>query len=278
MTRLETHGIIASYLLPYLPSQPAGVGFSPARNGSGPDNMKDAASDFNTFLHVFFSEMFPQFSMHAIHFAGESFGGHWVPEFVERISKHQQVDVPGTTRIRFNSILLFDPVISYMGSADLAAYDHFCSQDSRVRFNETACRAMEETMPECDYLHRACLDTYDVNICRTAFTYCAEIHGKWFNEYGPNQPDPYNDRFICKPGAFACGNFDISFVEYLNQPTVLNSLGFKGLRYTPFSAALNRVWGESGAMIVPTTRAVSYILNDTPVKVLVINGNNDILV
>ena len=241
--------------------------------------MEDAANDMNTFLRIFFSEMFPRFSTNPLHFAGESFGGHWVPSFVTHISQRQQLGVPGTFNGTFDSVILLDAVISYMTSGDGASYDHFCSPTSRVKFNQTACQAMERTTPECDYLAGQCVATYNVNICKAAFEYCANVHAKWYNEYGPDQPDPYNDRYVCIDDAFACGHFDMRFVDYLNRADVQKGLGFDGtFKYKVFNAEINRSWGMRAAIAVPTTREVSYILDDTRTKVLVVNGNNDIIV
>jgi len=239
--------------------------------------MEDAAKDMNTFLRVFFDEMFPQFSANPLHFAGESFGGHWVPSFVTHMAKRQELGVPGTFSKKFDSVVLLDPVISFMTSADGAVYDHFCSPESNVKFNETACEAMEKTSPECDYLDRQCVDTYDFNICKAAFDYCGSVHAQGFYyDDGPGMPDPYDDRNVCIPDKFACGHFDMGFVEYLNTPKVQRELGFRDFEYKVFTAALNRAWGWQIA--VPTTRQMSYILDHTPTKALVVNGNRDALV
>jgi carboxypeptidase C (cathepsin A) len=241
--------------------------------------MEDAGNDINAFLRIFFNDMFPQFSTNTVHFVGESIGGHWVPNFVTHISKRQQLNVPGTFNGAVGSIILLNAVISQTTSGDGASYDHFCSPESRIKFNQTACQAMEETTPECDYLSRQCVDTYDANICRAAFSFCANVHARWYNEYGPGQPDPYNDRFVCDPEAFACGNFDMSFVDYLNTVDVKKGLGLApAFKYKVYNSTINRIWGERAPMAVPTTRELSFILDQTPTRVLVINGNNDVVV
>lgn len=241
--------------------------------------MEDAASDMNAFLRIFFTEMFPQFSTNPLHIAGESFGGHWVPSFVSHIGKRQQLGVPATFNGTIESVILLDAVVFYMTSGPGATYDHFCSPESIVKLNQTACCAMGETAPKCDYLSRQCVDTYDVDICKSAFEFCSNVHARWYNDYGPNLPDPYDDRYVCDPEAFACGNFDMRFVEYLNVEEVKRGLGIDvEFEYRVFNAAINRAWGERAAMAVPTTREVSYILDETATKVLVVNGNNDIIV
>lgn len=138
---------------------------------------------------------------------------------------------------------------------------------------------MEETQPECDYLSQKCVETYDEYICKAAFGYCGGVHARWFNEYGPDMPDPYDDRFVCDLEAFACGNFDTRFVEYLNREEVKRGLGVDAeVEYRVFNATVNRAWGEKAVMAVPTTREVGWILEETGTRVLVLNGNNDAVV
>lgn len=65
----------------------------------------------------------------------------------------------------------------------------------------------------------------------------------------------------------------------MNRADIQEGLGFDGnLKYKVFNAEINRAYGMRAAIVLPTTREVSYILDGTPTKVLVVNGNNDIIV
>lgn len=92
-------------------------------------------------------------------------------------------------------------------------------------------------------------------------------------------PDPYNDRYVCDIDASACGNLDMRFSEYLNTVEVKKGLGIDlGEEYKVFNAAVNRAWWDRAAIAVPSAREVSYILDETPTRVLMVNGDNDIIV
>ncbi|KAK4449805.1 Alpha/Beta hydrolase protein, partial [Podospora aff. communis PSN243] len=249
---------------------PAGVGFSHTTRPPSSASMPSAASDINTLLTTFFTTMFPHLATNPLHLVGESIGGHWVPHFASHIHTTHPI----------TSIILLNGVVSQTHSGDGALYDHFCDPErSNVLFNHTACTAMAETQIECDFLSDQCVETYDEFICRAAFGYCGGQHGRWYNEYGPGMPDPYDDRFVCREGEFACGNFDMGFVEYLNRREVKRALRVdEGVEYRVFNATVNRAWGEKAVMAVPTTREVSWILEETEMWVLVVNGNNDAVV
>ena len=65
----------------------------------------------------------------------------------------------------------------------------------------------------------------------------------------------------------------------MNRADIQKGLGFDdNFKYKVFNAEINRACGMRAAIVLPTTREVSYILDGTPTKVLVVNGNNDIIV
>lgn len=262
-------------------SQPAGVGFS-SINGStrgGPDNIPEAVEDFNTFLLAFFTEIFPQFSANPFHIVGESFGGTYVPSFVHYISMRQQLGVPGIFETPIQSITLVDAVVDYMGSGPLGEYDHMCQFDKngknklKLGFNETTCRTIELAVPECQRLNSQCIETYNLNICEAAFAFCwtfidlIEDGGRVL----------YDDRALCR-GAYPLCGLDGNFSEYLNRPHFQKALGLEQWNFEPLNWDLNGRWALSKHLYVPTTREMTWILDESPIRVLVINGNNDIIV
>lgn len=66
--------------------------------------------------------------------------------------------------------------------------------------------------------------------------------------------------------------------SYLNQPFVQERLGFKGHPFVPVSFPVNTLWTEYGDPFISRIPEVSYILDHFNVKILVMNGNNDISV
>lgn len=66
--------------------QPVGVGFSYNNNTKKVDNTRDAANHFVNFLANFFANN-PKLGLqnNPLYLAGESYAGHWIPAFAEKI-------------------------------------------------------------------------------------------------------------------------------------------------------------------------------------------------
>ncbi|KAK0636962.1 Alpha/Beta hydrolase protein [Bombardia bombarda] len=268
--------------------QPAGVGFSTIRNGStgGPDNILETSADFDRFLAIFFQDVFPEYSTHDLHIAGESFGGKYVPGITHYISQRQQMGAD-VMPVPIRSIILVDAVIDMLTSGVLGYYDHFCAVGDDGKplkengFNETACSALEEATPECERLVASCRDTYDPNICEAASAFCNERLGNWhYWDVYKGGRDPYDDRKKCvKPPLCEAFTGEGSYSSYLNRTDVKEALGFrKDFEFTGINEDINTRWEKSKDMHVPSTREVSFILDKTPTRLLVINGNNDPIV
>lgn len=210
---------------------------------------------------------------------GESYGGKYIPAFVYDISTRQKLGVPGVFNTPIQSITLVDAVIDYMGSGPLGEYDHMCQFDKdgnnklKLGFNETTCRTIEVAVPECQRLNSQCIETYDGYICEAAFMYCWEIID--LVQYSGRVI--YDDRVLCKGEIPLCG-LGGNFSDYLNRPHFQRALGLQGWNFVPLNWDLNVRWGLSKELYKPTTREMTWILDESPIRVLVINGNNDIIV
>lgn len=55
------------------------------------------------------------------------------------------------------------------------------------------------------------------------------------------------------------------------------ALGFENLNFSSINYNINARFAENGDMAMPTTREVSFILDETETDVLPLNGNNDIV-
>ncbi|KAI0170965.1 Alpha/Beta hydrolase protein [Pestalotiopsis sp. NC0098] len=261
--------------------QPAGVGFSSINESThgGPDTVEEAAEDFNEFLKTFFEDAFPRFSDNPFHIVGESFGGTYVPAFAQHITSLQKMGAPGVFKISIQSITLVDAVVDYMGSGPLGEYDHMCRVDENGKnklelgFNETTCRTIELAVPECQRLNNFCIETYDLNICESAFVFCWKL----IDLIEDGNRVMYDDRILCKGEYPLCG-VDGNFTEYMNRPHFQRALGLENWSFTSFNWDLNDRWALSKNLYMPTTREMIWILDETPIRVLVINGNNDIIV
>ena len=251
----------------------------------GPDNEAEAARDFDRFLSIFFTDVFPQFSHQPFHIAGESFGGTYVPGFVHFIDRRQQMGASDVFRTKIDSVILVDAVIDIIGSGALGQYDHMCrfgadgDNEIPLGYNRTTCRAIETAVPECDRLNRYCLDTYDGHICRAAYEFCAD-HIEQFIYEGPLSRNPEDDRVSCggddDPLCGLGGGID----AYLNSPRVQDALDLptRPWNFSVVNWDTNTRWEQSNEMYLPTTRELRYILDETDTRVLMLNGNNDIIV
>jgi cathepsin A (carboxypeptidase C) len=54
-------------------------------------------------------------------------------------------------------------------------------------------------------------------------------------------------------------------------------LGFQNFSFELIDFDTNRRWAEDGSLYLPTTRELNWILDQTDIKVLFFNGNNDII-
>ncbi|KAF4986783.1 hypothetical protein FDECE_15773 [Fusarium decemcellulare] len=200
--------------------QPIGVGFSRTHN---PDlwtrDLQEGGMDFDKFLDGFL-DIFPEFHGRPIHFAGESFGGKYVPVY------------SAMTRRKFASIILVDPLIDLYNTI-MGLYDHFCvgnAAGDAVRppryMNDTACELMEELSVNCEKMGQVCRDTYDENLCAGAVAACEPVGEEYMREVVPGGRHPYDDRLTCKEPPL-CGNLGMERVStYLNRDEVQKALGF----------------------------------------------------
>ncbi len=247
----------------------------------GPDNELEASQDFDKFLSTFFTDIFPEFSHQPFHLSGESFAGTYIPGFVNYIDKRQQSGAHDVFKTKIDSVVLVDAVIDLLGSGPLGQYDHMCQFDKdgnnklEFGYNQTTCREIEKAVPECESLDGHCIETYDGNICSAAYSFCQDHIEKFILE-GPLSRNPQDDRGLCDGSLPLCGL--LQFDKYLNSPRVQEALGLEDWNYSAINFDINSRWQESNEIFMPTTRELKYILDETTTRVLVLNGNNDIIV
>ncbi|KAK8050123.1 hypothetical protein PG994_011853 [Apiospora phragmitis] len=242
--------------------QPAGVGFSSMNGGTegGPDNIAEASEDFDKFLSTFFANIFPQYSHLPFHITGESFGGVYVPFFVNHISKRQKLGVPGVFQTPIASIVLVDAVIDMASSSYIGMYDHMCKfgQDGKNKlklgFNEITCRAVEKAVPRCASLGYQCVETYNLDLCREADAFCNEDIGVYLDVRVGGRV-PYDDRVLRENGTLPMCGADL-YADYMNQPHLQAALGLEDWNFTSVNMDLNMRWEASGGYLhtlYPTT-------------------------
>ncbi|KAL2209891.1 carboxypeptidase Y [Sarocladium strictum] len=266
--------------------QPAGVGFSHVDDRDDiPVTLYDGAQDLHTFLSTFTSQIFPEIADRALHITGESMAGHYVTAYTKHIisRQHESRYGSGLAPLNIKSAVIVDGYID--GSAQSSGYyDFFCTDwrgDGRESplMNDTACDEMEAAVPQCERLGSQCRATYDQDLCQLAFAWCEEHVGKFFHaDVKPGGWNPYDNRESCIEPPL-CFDLDEGVTErFLNQEWVQDRLGFSNVSFSLIDFDVGERWVGSGKLFLPVTRELSWLLDETDLGVLVINGNNDIIV
>ncbi|KAI1176037.1 alpha/beta-hydrolase [Nemania sp. FL0916] len=281
--------------------QPAGTGMSTAEGDSSPTTLAAASVDFSVFLSEFVAR-FPQYFDSGFYVAGESFGGRYVPRYVADIVSAQQQQQQRTQKekrqgkiinndedddddsnaalpVKIDGIILVDAYIDGI-SRVLGYYEMFCTDEyqDRLRFNETACSSIAAATPRAEYLLNVCQETYEFQDCLAAVLYASANIEIYFQEViETGKYSPYDLRLPCDLPNLSCIPPNEFYSEtHLNRPEVQKLLGFDPPhRYRAVNMSLNFAWAGQPEMQIPTTRNVSWLLDEGDVRILVFNGDYD---
>ncbi|EPY51462.1 vacuolar carboxypeptidase Y [Schizosaccharomyces cryophilus OY26] len=213
--------------------QPIGAGFS---NGDGSvlDTIT-AGKDVYAFLSLFFAK-FPQYSHLPFHITGESYAGHYIPQFAKEILEHNQGanDFVATGYEHQKSYInlkgvaigngLTDPLIQYYYYGKMA-----CENSYGPIMPQEQCDRITNAYGTCSKLITACYQTGFTPICIGASLYCNNAMMGPFQQTGLNV---YDIREKCHDPENMCYSETGAIEEYLNQEDVVEALGveqgFKG--------------------------------------------------
>ena len=172
--------------------QPAGVGLSTLKPGARlPNTDSDGAPDFQTLLNVFFGDIFPEKAHLPIHFAVESYGGHYGPMYLKHILDARSWDSSEAFWGNITSMILIDAVLDFAGY-NVGVYELLCSDYRGQLLNDTACEGMRLALPECERLGESCQLMYDGMECLASAAYCERIHLPYFEQIDAGLRNPYN--------------------------------------------------------------------------------------
>ncbi|UNI22764.1 hypothetical protein JDV02_008624 [Purpureocillium takamizusanense] len=266
--------------------QPAGTGLSMVSDEEHlPTGDEDAAEDFQTFLNIFFTELFPEWAHLPIHFAAESYGGHYAPTYVKHILESRRLGSKNAFRGNITSMIIVNGLVDLPATA-LGAYELLCESDrGKGIVNETACDAMREIYPECWRQRQVCIATDDPILCYGAATYCQ----KWQPFYDQSGYDLYDIRHKCADPTCA-DPVQGNITQYLRQPGTLSALGLPpsfmfldanwvlGGRY--WSAGYSEGYSYYRSMLADIARVLDDDAHktqqaDDAIRLLVLNGNDD---
>jgi len=294
--------------------QPAGTGFSTAAGNSAPISLAEATVDFSVFVGEFV-ERFPAYFTHGFYVAGESFGGRFVPRYVsDIISRQQQLrgeEEDDALPVRIDGIILVDAFIDGV-SPFIGHHELFCTDEYQdiLRFNATACESIGKAIPRAEYLLSVCQDTQDPVDCGEVTQYVmsniyvfleeAEATGNYTrydctsclmllirilllsiflrnDRVSANSSGMSTVREPCELKDMFCIPPMQLFPEpHLNRPDIQKLLGFDAPReYRSVNFSLNEIWSQQPEITIPTTRNVSWLLDEGDIRILAFSGVYD---
>lgn len=246
--------------------QPVNVGYS--YSSKGVFNTVAAGKDVYSFLQLFFKQ-FPEYnSGQTFHIAGESYAGHYIPDFASEILSHPKEE---------GRIFNLDSVLIGNGLTDpLNQYPHYrpmaCGDGGEPAvLGPDECQAMDDSLGRCLGLIESCYDTESVWTCVPAAIYCNNAELAPFQQTGKNV---YDVRKECK-GNLCYDDMQYS-EEYLNLDYVKRALGAEVDNYESCNFDINRNFLFAGDWMKPFVKGVTNILNQG-LPVLVYAGDKDFI-
>ncbi|KAL6946796.1 carboxypeptidase C [Hanseniaspora vineae] len=247
--------------------QPVNVGYSYSSNSVS--STVSAGKDVYAFLELFFQK-FPQFLQNEFHIAGESYAGHYIPQFAKEIL----VDHPDRS-FELQSVMigngLTDPLNQYPYYHDMA-----CGINSGYEsvLSEDECDNMLDTLPRCLSLIEACYSTESVWTCVPASLYCNNA------QMGPYQRTGLNVYDIRKPCVGELCYEDMKYIdEYLNQDYVKKAVGADEdiEQYQSCNMEINQNFLFQGDWMKPIFKKDFQTLLDLELPVLIYAGDKDFI-
>ncbi|KAJ7885385.1 serine carboxypeptidase [Mycena leptocephala] len=257
--------------------QPVGVGFSYAEYCETVETTEEAAKDIAAFLAIFFESM-DGLRGRALHIAGESYGGRYVPLFAAEVyDQNRRLVQLGITPLNLISALIgngcsdtYHTITSY--------YDMQCSTFAGAPIQSiSVCSQMKQALPHCQRaLQTHCEDTFDIINCRAAQSFCGDMLEAPFHLTGKSV---YDMRTECIGEVMdtLCYPATIQIANYLNLPATRATLGVDPL-YPNISLvgwAVNAAFSASGDVHKTSTLHIAALL-DHGVRVLIYAGTYDL--
>ncbi|KAJ7348936.1 serine carboxypeptidase [Mycena albidolilacea] len=257
--------------------QPVGVAFSYAEFGETVGTTEEAAKDIAAFLAIFFDSM-DGLKGRALHIAGESYGGRYVPLFAAEVyDQNRYLVQQGMAPLNLVSAIIGN------GCSDIyhtitSYYDMQCSTSAGPPIQSiSACTQMKSALPRCQRaLQRHCEDTFDMINCPAAQSFCADMLHAPFLLTGKSLYDMRTE-CIGEVTDTLCYPATKQIADYLNLPSTRLTLGIDP-SYPNISMvgwAVNAAFSASGDVYKSSTLHIAALL-DHGVRVLVYAGKYDL--
>lgn len=137
--------------------QPAGTGFSSvAEGGRLPSSDDDSAVDFQSFLNIFFRDVFPDKAKLPLYLAGESYAGHFTSTYTKHIIDARTAKSTDAYWGEIAGLINVNAVLDWT-AVGIGSYELLCS-DYRGRnfLDPEECEHMRLSIPELVRLGQEC--------------------------------------------------------------------------------------------------------------------------
>jgi cathepsin A (carboxypeptidase C) len=243
--------------------QPVNVGYS--YSGSSVSDTVAAGKDVYALLSLFFKQ-FPEYAKQDFHIAGESYAGHYIPVFASEILSHKN------RNINLKSVLIGN------GLTDgLTQYEYYrpmaCGDGGYPAvLDEASCQSMDNALPRCLSMIKACYDSESSWVCVPASIYCNNALLAPYQQTGQNV---YDVRGKCEDTSNLCYKGMGYVSEYLNKESVREALGAEVDGYDSCNFDINRNFLFHGDWMKPYHRLVPGLIEQIPV--LIYAGDADFI-
>jgi cathepsin A (carboxypeptidase C) len=283
-TRLNPESWTESFNVIYL-DQPAGTGFSYVDDSENPEaypeRNENSALDFIVAVELF-RLAFKDLENAPLYVAGESYAGQYVPIYGAAILDHN-VRVSARYRIPLVSIIIGNGWVSPKEQFP-ALYDISCSEFNAIPpiLNKSECAKMAPIAARCEMLAEACATFPDDIICGAIGQYCepalkapvvASDHSPWDRTLvckGPRKD-------LCYLGLKAITDF-FAIPEILGILEVESQTQGKAIPFEIVSSIIEKRYSKTGDMAVSSVPALTRLIEDDNVHVLIYVGTNDWIV
>ncbi|KAI0644056.1 serine carboxypeptidase [Trametes meyenii] len=212
--------------------QPVDVGYSYAEYGEAVTTTLEAAADIATFIAIFF-EHFTKFKGRALHLAGESYGGRYIPVFASAIyDKNTELIQAGVTPINLTSIMLGNGCTDF-GTMFSSYYDMQCSDPTFPPILDiSGCVLMKQMLPRCEKRWKeSCSDKFDAIDCKAVGEFCFAAMSSYFSD-----KNTYDRSHLCPGMTFEeCYPVIGHLQDYLSNNKTQDLLGVDPLKRGNFT-------------------------------------------
>ncbi|KAH9855500.1 serine carboxypeptidase [Lenzites betulinus] len=258
--------------------QPVDVGFSYAEHGETVDNTIDAAKDIAPFMAIFF-EHFTKFKGRALHLAGESYAGRYLPVFASAIyDQNKELVERGVTPINLESVMIGNGATDWV-TLFASWYAARCEDPLFPPVDDIAtCVHLKQLVPRCmKRMQDSCVDKFDRIDCAEAQAFCWQLGDVYVGEHATR--NPYDRTRPCTGIPEADCYPETSFIEhYLSRSDVQDILGVDPAKRGNFSSGSLLVnVAFIGGLDLYSFRADYHLaaLLERGVRVLIYVGSND---